>query len=78
MSLFTNFQKTHAKIDNVKQNKLTNVYIGWTWNDVTYLWSQYDRHFVGQHRRTVRILSGEDLSRYSNKIESVGLRKCSY
>jgi len=19
-----------------------------------YLWSQYDRHFVGQHRRTVR------------------------
>jgi len=23
-------------------------------------------------------LSGEDLSRYSNKIESVGLRKCQY
>ena len=23
-------------------------------NDVTYLWSHYDRHFVGQHRRTVR------------------------
>jgi len=23
-------------------------------------------------------LSGEDLSRYSNKIESVGLRKCPY
>jgi len=23
-------------------------------NDVTYLWSQYDRHFVGQDRRTVR------------------------
>jgi len=22
------------------------VYIGW--NDVTYPWSQYDRHFVGQ------------------------------
>jgi len=28
------------------------VYMGW--NDVIYLWSQYDRHFVGQHRRTVR------------------------
>jgi len=27
-------------------------YIGW--NDVTYLWSQYDRHFVRQHRRTAR------------------------
>jgi len=24
------------------------------WNGVTYLWSQYDRHFVGQHRSTVR------------------------
>jgi len=23
-------------------------------NDVTYLWSQYDRHFGGQDRRTVR------------------------
>jgi len=28
------------------------VYIGW--NEVTYLWSQYDRYFVGQQRRTVR------------------------
>jgi len=52
------------------------VYMGW--NDVTYLWSQYDRHFVGQHRRTVRSLSGEDMSRYSNKIESVDLRKRPY
>jgi len=23
------------------------------WSDVTYLWLQYDRHFVGQHCRTV-------------------------
>jgi len=30
---------------------LCGKYIGW--NDVTYLWSQYDRHFVGQHGRTV-------------------------
>jgi len=29
-------------------------------------------HFVGEHRRTVRSV------RYSNKIESVGLRKCPY
>jgi len=28
-----------------------SVQIGWI--DVTYLWSQYDRHFVGKHRRTV-------------------------
>jgi len=42
----------------------------------SHLWSQYDRHFVGQHHRTVR--SGEDLSRYSNKIESVGVRKFPY
>ena len=27
------------------------LYIGW--NDITYLWPQYDRHFVGQDRRTV-------------------------
>jgi len=38
---------------NMKLRKPT-VYIGW--NDVTYLWSQYDRHFVGQDRRTVRSL----------------------
>jgi len=31
---------------------LLQKYIGW--NDVTYLRSQYDRHIVGQHRRTVR------------------------
>jgi len=24
-----------------------SIYIGWS--DVTYLWSQCDRHFVGQH-----------------------------
>ena len=30
---------------------VVELYIGW--NDVTYLWSQYDRHFVGQQRRTV-------------------------
>jgi len=34
-------------------------------SDVTYLWSQYDRHFVRQRRRIMR-RSGEDLSRYSN------------
>ena len=32
-------------------NHLTQ-YIGW--NDVTYLWPQYDRHFAGQDSRTVR------------------------
>jgi len=52
------------------------LYIGC--NDVTYLWSQYDRHFWDN---TVvlcifRLLTGEDLSRFANKIESVGLRKC--
>jgi len=40
-------------------------------------WSHYDLHVVGQHDVPCEVsLSGEDLSRYSNKIESVGLRKC--
>jgi len=40
------------------------------------LWSQYDLYVVRQHGVYGVKLSGEDLSRYSNKIESVGLRKC--
>jgi len=32
---------------------------------------------VGQHTYCEK-LSGEDLSRYSNEIESAGLRKCPY
>jgi len=43
------------------------------------LWLQYNLHFVGQHVvLSVVRLSGADLSRYSNKMESVGLRKCPY
>jgi len=37
------------------------------------LWSQYDLYAVGQHG-----VLCEDLSHYSNKIESVGLRKRPY
>jgi len=47
----------------------------------SHLWSQCDRHFVGQHVDFVGpycVYLNEDLSRYSNKIESVGLRKCPY
>jgi len=37
-------------------------------------WRQsYDLYVVGQHGVLYVKLSGEDLSRYSNKIESVGL-----
>jgi len=46
------------------------------WSDVTLI---CDRCVVGQHGVLCEVmLSGEDLSRYSNKIESVGLRKCPY
>jgi len=37
------------------------------------LWSHYDHHSMGQH---IVLCGGEDLSLYSNKIESVGSRKC--
>jgi len=33
---------------------------------------------VGQHGVLREVKYGEDLLRYSNKIESVGLRKCPY
>jgi len=36
-----------------------------------------DLYVVGSTVSCVK-LSGEDLSRYSNKIQSVGLRKCPY
>jgi len=41
-----------AQANGVVRDPQFWVYIGW--NDVTYLWSLYDRHFVGQDRRTVR------------------------
>ena len=37
---------------------------------------RYRRHLVGKAMDYCAKLSGEVLSRYSNKIESVGLRKC--
>ena len=40
------------------------------------MWSRYDRHFVGITWRNAFGLNGEYLSCYSNKIESVTLRKC--
>ena len=39
------------------------------------LWSHYDIYVVWQ-RGVLREWIGKDLSRYSNKIESFGLRKC--
>jgi len=41
------------------------------------LWSQYDLYVVGNTAYCMKV-TGEDLSRYSNTIESVGLRKCLY
>ena len=41
--------------------------------------SQYDLYVVGQHGVPYYAeLSGEDLTRYSNKIEPGGLRTCLY
>ena len=39
--------------------------------------SQCDLYVMGNTAYCVKS-SGEDLSRYSNKVESVGLRKCPY
>jgi len=36
-----------AGLTPLKTTRRTRLYIGWS--DVTYLWSQCDRHFVGQH-----------------------------
>jgi len=38
----------------------------------------YDIYVVGQHCVLCEVKYGEDLSRYSNKIESDALRKCPY
>jgi len=46
------FITSHATLLRPFKVYVRSLSIGW--NDVTYLWSQYDRHFVGQHRRTVR------------------------
>ena len=37
---------------------------------------RYGRHFVGTTRRKCVELNGEDSPSYSNKIQSLGLRKC--
>ena len=51
------------------------LYIGW--GDVTTYGHNTICMLRGHTAYCVK-LSGEDLSRYSNKIESVGLRKCEY
>jgi len=45
----TSVQRRYSS--NLVSSEHIGLYIGW--NDVRYMWSQYDRHFVGQHRRTV-------------------------
>ena len=55
-------QTLHARIHRVK----------WRHNN---LWSRYDLHVVGRMMSSFARLTGKDMSRYLNKIESVGLRK---
>jgi len=52
----------------------------YTWGEVTpqSLWPRYDRHFVGITRYNALESNGEDYSCYSNRIESVSLRKCPF
>jgi len=68
-------QSTEGNQKNIKikiiKTSVNRLYIGWS--DIICLWSQSDCHFVGQKAELC-----EDLSHYSNKIESVGLRKCPY
>jgi len=42
------------------------------------MWSQCDRHFVGQHVVLYVVKWWIFVASYSNNIESVGLRKCPY
>jgi len=49
-----------------------SVYIGWS--DVIYLWSQCDRHFVGQHVVLCVVKWWRYVALFES-IESVGLRK---
>jgi len=59
------FTRVHMHTANIHP-----IYIGWS--DVTPV---CDLYVLGQHTYFKK-LSGEDLPRYSNKTESVGLRKC--
>ena len=52
------------------------MYIGW--NDVTVICGHITISVLWGNTAYCVKLSGEDLSRYSNKIESAGLRKCPY
>jgi len=54
----------------------TDLYIGWS--DVTVMCGHITVSMLWGNMAHCVKLSGEDLSRYSNKIESVGLRKCPY
>jgi len=47
------------------------------WSDVTVMWSQDDIYVVRQHGVLCEV-KWWNLSRYSNKIKAVGLRKCPY
>jgi len=44
---FTEIVPGNPSVGGVKHKRGSQIYIGWS--DVTYLWSQCDRHFVGQH-----------------------------
>jgi len=53
--------------------------LGFTWGELTSqnLWSRYVRRFVDINNLAQCVeLMGEDLPRYSNKIQPVSLRKC--
>jgi len=59
---------------------IQTVYTTHTQREVTSqsLWPRYDHHFCGYDTIWCVEINGEDLSCYSNKTESVTLRKCPY
>jgi len=66
---------------DVKLRYNVHFYFDYAQGEVTSraLWSRYNRHFVGKTRHIYSLcveLNGEDLSCYSNKIESVCFKKC--
>ena len=49
-----------------------------TWSDVTYLWSQCNRHSVGQHVVLCVVKWWRFVALFESNWISVGLRKCPY
>jgi len=65
-----------TSFDDRSQNVVFHIHIGWS--DVTEICGHNTISMLWSNTAYCVKLSGENLSRYSNKTESVSLRKCPY